>query len=276
MNILVIGKAKTGTTIISKTIEHSIGSKAKYYLEPKTITFFEQKIFEQKDKSHIVKIIFEHWSDRPRMRNAICHNEATLKFKKIICIKRDFLDEIISRFMYILFPHSIKQSITKEQLDLWIGVLQEKEINPEQVSFIAMIKKMKDIFGIDFLANVNSCVKSSIEYAHFIDMNKSIVHIVEYENFINDKIDELEKYLGFSLNGSQDVGELSYTARSKTFNNWKTFFTKKDVEFFQKIINKNSVIRENNDWELIPCDSLAPIHFSKYIQRILSQRIVDK
>jgi len=39
-NILLVGKAKTGTTVISKAIQHSIPG-ATYYLEPKSMEYFE-------------------------------------------------------------------------------------------------------------------------------------------------------------------------------------------------------------------------------------------
>jgi hypothetical protein len=276
MNILVIGKAKTGTTIISKTIQHSINKENEYHHEPKNIMFFERKIFSEKIKSHVVKIIFEHWNSKPRMRNAICHNEATLKFNKIVCIKRDFLDEIVSRFMYILRPYSKKKEISDIQLQLWIDLLREKETNPSSISFLNMIKKMHEIFKIDFIANINSCIRYSCEYANFIKTNNKIIHTVQYENFIKGETAQLEEYLEFPLNNIRNVGELSHTTRSKTYNNWKTFFTEEDVEYFRKIISNNTAVRQSEDWELTPCENLPSEYFSEYVKRIIYRSPLKK
>jgi hypothetical protein len=140
MNVLVIGLAKTGTTIISKTIEKSISGDIEYHLEPKTIIFFEQEKFNYSKKSHVVKIIFEHWNLMPYMRSAICHNESLLKFDKIVCIERDIRDEIISRFMYKILPFSKKNIVTNEQIKIWTEWLKIKEINPKKY-FIYIFSK---------------------------------------------------------------------------------------------------------------------------------------
>ncbi len=67
MNVLVIGKAKTGTTVISKTIQATLGEGCEYYLEPQDVSFFDNDQFLDKKTHRVVKIIFEHWDSRPAL-----------------------------------------------------------------------------------------------------------------------------------------------------------------------------------------------------------------
>jgi len=93
MNVLVIGRAKTGTTVISKAIQKSLPS-ACYHLEPKSICFFEHGAHLEEENAKVVKIIFEHWIESRRLRDAFMYNETRLKFDRVIAIRRDLRDEL--------------------------------------------------------------------------------------------------------------------------------------------------------------------------------------
>ncbi|NJO15178.1 MAG: hypothetical protein HC877_05360 [Thioploca sp.] len=270
MNILVIGKAKTGTTVISKTIQKSISGPTQYHLEPKRIGFFEQEHFAKSDCSHIVKIIFEHWSNTPRMRNAIIHNEAVLKFDKVICIVRDLRDEIISRLMYLIYPYQFEYHLKAEQVAAWLDILEKKEKSPQSIAFVELFAEFEKIFKVSFSGELNHSIMQSKIYYDFIQGPAKNSYRIKYEDFITGKLQLLEEYFGFSVSSDRTVDDLERTKRSVTFNNWKKIFTAEDVEFFKP---KLSLILEKFgylDWELEESDKLESEHYSGYVKHLLN------
>jgi hypothetical protein len=273
MNILVIGKGKTGTTVISKTIQKSILGNTVYHLEPKNIGFFEQPQFVQpNDTSHIVKMIFEHWATKPRMRNAILHNEAVLKFHKVVCIVRDLRDEMISRLFYLIYPYKESNQLTDEQTEAWLKLLKQKEEFPQSVSFVELFKEFERIFGVSFERQRDIIIQQSNQYFHFIQNTKRDIHVLKYEDFISRELTTLQDYLGFQLSDDQSVGDLlGRTKRSASFNNWKKVFTEEDVDFFKP---KIASLLENfgyTDWELDECNALDSEHYSNYVKRLINE-----
>jgi hypothetical protein len=269
MNILVIGKAKTGTTVISKTIQKSIPGPTEYHLEPKKVSFFEQEYFTNSGCSQVVKIIFEHWSNTPRMRNAIIHNEAELKFDKVICIVRDLRDEIISRLMYLIYPYKQEHDLKPEQIAAWIAILEKKERSPRSIAFIKLFAEFEKIFKVSFHGQLNYSIMQSKIYYDFIQGPAKNSYLIKYEDFVTGKLQLLEKYLGFPIANDQTVDGLERTKRSATFNNWKQVFTSEDVEFLKPQLSPILEQFGYWDWELEAGSKLESEHYSEYIKRII-------
>jgi len=268
-NILVLGKAKTGTTVISKTIEKSLPGQVTYHLEPKTIAFFESENVLLRESSHVVKIIFEHWTQTPYLRKAIIHNEAGMKFEKLVCIVRDIRDEIISRLMYWVLPYSRKNTMQQQKLELWIDLLERKEKQPNDISLRQMIIEFGRIFNTNPDNMLNGIISQSVQYQNFLDNISRNFILVRYEEFLKGHTEELADYLNVNLSDDRSVGKLDHTRRSGSFNNWKQVFTEEDIKYFQPkldvILNKNGY----TDWSLQPVDSLNENIYSKYVERII-------
>jgi hypothetical protein len=269
MNILVIGKAKTGTTVISKTIQKSILGPTEYHLEPKKIGFFEQEYFAKSNCSHVVKIIFEHWSNTPRMRNAIIHNEAELKFDKVICIVRDLRDEIISRLMYLIYSYQQEYDLKAQQVAAWVEILKKKEQSPSSIAFIKLFAEFEQIFKVSFNEQLSYSIMQSRMYYDFIKGPARNSYLIKYEDFVTGKLQLLEKYLGFPIVNDQIVDGLERIKRSVTFNNWKQVFTLEDIDFLKPQLSPILEQFGYLDWELKECDKLESGHYSDYIKRII-------
>ncbi len=271
-NILVIGLGKTGTTVISKTICNSL-PKAEYILEPKEIPLFEAPLHENREIPAVVKMLFDHWIAKPRMRNAIVHNEARLKFGKRISITRDPRDELISRLYYVIKPYFdskveyFKQNPQEKEtaIEKWIQIFQEKETNPGKTSIVSMNQKLQDAFGVNLLKDH----RLNTQYSNFLS-NTTVLFNVKYEDFINGNRLELENYLGFDLSENKDMGNLEYTKRSEGVNNWKKYFTETDVVFFKKFFSDLGGMYALDDWELNTDKRIDSKHGSKYQRGLLS------
>lgn len=260
MNILVIGKAKTGTTVISKTLHHSLVD-AHYHLEPKRIRFFGREY--PATESHVVKLLFDHWETRPHLRDAILFDETELKFDKKIAIIRDPRDELISRLFFIA-RNLAAQGAAQEKMERWIDFLRHKESNPQAVSVHEMMAELNRLFG----TSVEPKPKLAMAYLKWIQGMGERVYVLKYEDFMQGKLDGLSRYLGMPLSDNRDVGELAYTQRSSDIFNWKRLFTEDDVSMLKPAYADLLDQAGYTDWELEPQTSLDPAIGSEYVRRI--------
>ena len=264
-HVLIIGRAKTGTTIISKVIQNSM-ENCDYYLEPKRISFFEHDKWSSGSDSIVVKIIFEHWDKTPRLRNAVIYNECILKFHKIIAIVRDLRDELISRMFYVIFPKmQSDRKLSDEGINKWIETLIKKEEMPESISVVDMISIWNELSGGDFLRSFYK-----IDYFKYLESHSERLHIIKYEDFIEKKFQDLENYLGFELVFLDDLGNLNRTSRSNSYNNWKRYFTEKDITIFREMFGDLLAELGYLDWSLQP-GPLNPAQGSGYVTRLLEE-----
>ena len=142
---LIIGRAKTGTTAISKTIQNATGVK-NYHLEPKAISFFENLGY--RESNDIVKIIFDQWRSRPRLLNAIINNELGTGFINNIFITRDPRGEVVSRVHYVAYYYFINNDTTDDDVEKWVNIFKRKESNPDSVSLKDIYEYIRDNFNI--------------------------------------------------------------------------------------------------------------------------------
>jgi hypothetical protein len=262
MNILVIGKGKTGTTILSKSIQLSV-SGAAYHLEPKSIGFFLNR--DHSSRENIVKVIYEHWDKTPRLREAIVYNELPLKFDKVVAIIRDLRDEVISRLFYIVVG-LVQRGVETRDMDEWLAIIKHKEKHPQSLSFLEMMRELNRIFG----TKVTPLAPRDQRYPKFLDRHAAKMYVVKYEDFIEDRLDGLESYLGFELSNERHVGEFHWTKRSGTYNNWKRFFTNSDVEELRDLYEPILSPWGYTDWALDAHATLNPEECSGYVQRLLN------
>ena len=267
MNILVIGKAKTGTTVISKTLQKSIGENVGYFLEPKRIEFFQDASKFENEGGNVVKIIFEHWNAAPRFRNGLIHNESELKFDKVVCIVRDPRDEMLSRMLYVIKPYIDAKGMDELRVQQWITILEEKENDPASISFFELVQKFDELFSTD--TKFGFLVATHVnQYNTFLRNIRDRVFVIKYEDFIDGRLMHLESYLGFKLVDDRDVGNLSRTRRSASYGGWRDFFSPSDVDQLLPILGESLKLMGYDNWDLNKVGSLNSTHFSQYVKRI--------
>lgn len=268
MNILVMGRAKTGTTVISKTIENSLKGTSNYCLEPKDIAyFFDQSNFPQAD-NHIVKIIFEHWNSTPRFRNGLLHNESPIKFDRVVNIVRDPRDEHISRLLYIIKPWVDANGLDQDKTEQWIAALEKKEQNPGSLSFLDMVLTFDDIFKTRMFNQLMHPIEHS-NYLEVLKVNQAQSFVIRYEDFMTGQLDELQQYLGFEISENRSVGDLTRTLRTAGYDNWKSYFTEHDVQQLQPLYTPVLQSMGYEDWNLVSEPQVLSESNSGYVKRLV-------
>lgn len=273
MNILILGRAKSGTTVISKTIQHSIEG-AQYHLEPKRMRYFSRP--ELKTGSHVVKILFSAWQERLEGVSKLITGRAPIQFEKSICIQRDPRDQLISALFYMTHVLRIKGIAGDQNVDRWVEIVKEKEHAPASISFIQLVDSFNKIFrqSIDLHKALGGR-----SYWRFIINNRHNMYLLRYEDFISNSVADLERYLGFPLSENRDVGPYTRTKRTASYDNWKKFFVPADVELLSMRYGLMFEEFGYNDWALTPVDSLDPEFGSNYIRRVVAeadQRVKDR
>lgn len=272
MRVLVIGKAKTGTTALVHLIMQAM-EPCRLVMEPKSILEFGADSLEYTG-NEAIKIIHEHFGGRQRHLNAIVHAEFGFPVDKVVFITRDIRDEMISRLMYFAKPmrnQGLPKVSPEEKWSQWIGLLEQKEQRPQDLSFRALCVRFKAIFDLDVWANITR-MQDNVQYENF--RNKGIFRdrcVVAYEDMVAGRLEELEAYLGLSLQSdmsSLDLGPFGYTRRSGTAGNWRAFFTDEDVQILRPLIAAKLDDPRYQDWELDPRESLSPDDYSRYVARL--------
>lgn len=272
MRVLVIGKAKTGTTALVHLIKHAM-APCGLVMEPKSILEFGRES-QEKSGNEAIKIIYEHFIDRQRHLNAIVHGEFGFPVDKVVFITRDVRDEMISRLMYFAKPmrnQGLPKDSPEEKWAQWIELLEEKEQKPQEISFKCLCDRFKAIFDVDVWSNITR-MQENVRYENF--RNKAVARhkiVVAYEDMITGQMDELESYLGVTLPSdmsSVNLGSFGYTKRSGTAGNWRTFFTEEDVEILRPHIGAKLDDARYQDWALNPQSGLNPDDYSRYVARL--------
>jgi hypothetical protein len=277
MNILVIGKAKTGTTVISKTIANALNGKVNYFMEPKEPQFFQTAPANDASHHNIAKIIFEHWTTKHTVLKQAMANQLPFRFDKTIFIVRDLRDEIISRILYYAYAiYQDKPDYLK--VEQWIKILQQKENKPSALSCLDVVKKMGEIFALDGEEIVRGSIRQARLYSDFIQQQHlpEAGIVLKYEDFMSGELGTLEAYLdlppssfvSLSADANAPGKELNIVRRSATFNNWKSFFTSQDIVYLRPQIADVMETFGYADWQLQAVAQLNPDHYSGYIKRV--------
>lgn len=265
MQVLVIGSSKTGTTVISKSIQHSIPN-ASYYMEPKTISEVEN--LSNSNQSLVVKILYSHWRIRLNLFNAIALSEIEFKPNFKVAIIRDPRDTVISKMMYSPYNFIINGA-TREQLDRWIDCVRRKQSAPESLSITRMFQEISMIFNVQ--QKLKEAIEDEVRYLDWLSSHRENFFVLRYEDFIVENISSLEKNLGIRLSGSRDIGPYNRVQRTKKSGNWKTFMLQEDINLIRKYFESSLERHGYDDWCLSEKSQLDPIYGTQYIQRIAQE-----
>lgn len=263
---LVVGRGKTGTTAVSKTIQNTLGI-ANYHLEPRSIVLF-YKLGRLKDDS-VVKILYDHWSPRPRLLNAIIHNELDTDFVNVF-ITRDPRAEIISRLHYVALPYfqKARQDADPEE---WLAIFRRKEQDPENVSLKEMVTYLWDNFNGYSSEHIRQTAERAGRYAAWLSrVSDGVKTMLRYEDFVSGNL--AGHPLRDAFSGSHDVGsKLAHTRRTSGHDDWSSFILESDRRWIDELIGDavEALGYDRHAWpERGP---ILPENSSGYVARIIAE-----
>ncbi len=263
MKVLVIGRAKTGTTIIARRIQDSL-EKADFVMEPDSVQSFSQP----HQGNLVVKTIFEHWNDKPHSRMALLNNEMPLVFDRVLFIIRDPRDEFISRLLYLAYDQVKLGHLSRETLSPWLSVLEQKASEPARVSVAEILKVGRQVFGVNLDFQLRG-IRKYYQLANDRTKNADAM-CIRYEDFVAGRTKQLEDLVGSKLRNTI-IRErwLDRVNRTSAVDNWKTFFHPSDLAKFRKRNEGLLQLMGYTDWALTPDSELDPAHYSEFVEKLI-------
>jgi hypothetical protein len=259
---LVIGMNKTGTTIVASVLRKSIPN-SQLGMEPRFVAHLEQ--YGMMAQPLVVKILYEHWLQRPNLLAGIVRGETGFRPDKTVAIIRDPRDGLISALMYSVYPY-VNNGATRQQVEEWANVLRAKEADPEKHSLISLMASRARIFEID--SNRDFFFESFVSYSEWIAEESEYVHILSYEDFVAGNIKELTAYLGVELSSSREVEPgIERVTRSRQAENWRKMMLPEDVAYWKERYGDILADYGYTDWDIRP-ERMDPAVGSDYVLRI--------
>jgi hypothetical protein len=256
LKILVLGLAKSGTSILTYRIADGL-DQCQVYFEPGGMEGGQDveahRAFTQHPGNVVTKMIFHSLSPHR-------FPEIIPMYDKVIWIHRDPRDRLLSTFFYNWFKdHNPKP----DRYERALALTRQKEQDPASVPF-------HKLFRISFTPdNIGRTYDAVIE---LLNEFRDAIFIVDYESLIDGRNRTLEQYLGFRIDPKAEVHEnVQRVSRSKQYGNWRRWFTaEEDVAFFKPLLTDymEAFGYNINDWELEQVDSLPASLGSRYMERM--------
>jgi hypothetical protein len=256
--VLVVGLPKSGTSILCYNIAGGLPGAHVCFEPRKEETLFDAYFhykLTQTQPQLVTKCLF-----LPHVPNRI--SLVSKLYEKKVWIYRDLRDRIVSDFFF----RWRKMFLENTDVDIRriIDLLEQKEKDPAAIPFHRLMPG-------NFVDNISFIAHATIQVSTGLDANW---FRLAYEDLIQDKTDDLNQYLGFSINKQAEVsGEYQMVARSKSYGDWRKWFTPEDVEVFRPLLSEylTHFGYDPDDWKLEDPSSLPTEEGSGYIKKIVGE-----
>ena len=273
MKVLVLGLPKSGTSILTYRIFDAVpGLWKRLYFEKGARRGAEDVEFHRKICFTLRAVV---------SKNLIYPNpntswdsifRSTRYYNRCVWIARDPRDIIISNYFYHwLRGHNSPDEMFNKALTL----TRDKEQNPASTPFYRLVAETMSS-GEEALINWQQSTYGYLtQQAGNINAN---CHVFHYEDMIEDRLDDLNDYLGFTVVNDVEIdNERKRIVRSKAYDNWRRWFTQEDVDFFKPVLSTylDTMGYDADDWQLIEEDSLPAEEGSAYMTKLRNRDVTS-
>ncbi len=274
--VLVIGTAKSGTTAAYKSIKDAMGQGAITFFEPEASEF--DTAIASRNKEVLVKLTL---LDRSLY---IDLDEKLKSFDKRVMIIRDLRDILVSNLLYNI--RWMRFSRDPERFDIFMNALRMKEEDPQSISVVELyaLRNKLESEVIETWENIRSWQDEHHDFdvaLRMVEKDKSM-YVLRYKDYVDNNLNGLSEYLELNVEGGANVNAIQEKhsikksvrniARTKKYDNWKNWFTQKDIQVFRPLISQslnNAGIED--DWSLNDRQEIKPEHSSEYVKRIVEE-----
>ena len=200
-----------------------------------------------------------------------------LEFDRKIFLVRDPRDWLISG---ILFSIQESRSICEDEkkLNHLIRLFIQKEQDPTSISTVRLMEEVGLASHDQNLQETVQWLKRLYEYLFRFEDRLRNPFLMKYEDFVHERLSELESYLGFPLEGKALVDEPhDHVPRTLSSGDWRNWFTPQDVNFFRPLFAAHMLhYGYEDEWELPGHQVVRTEHCSEYIRRTVNKRKKDR
>jgi len=266
--VLIYGRVKTGTTILTYQIANSLGNSTKIIFEPKS---------RNKDNENSGDVVTKCLYGNPEKTTGVNTSTEAIKnyqdYEKKIWIARDPRDQVISSILYRWYKG---HNPSKNGFEMALEAVKSKERDSRSIPSykIDQIQTSARVTHLNELKNRHMTINNSI--CKMLKIMDNTWFIFKYEDLVDNNFTGLNEYLGFSIDDEAEIPEkFNRVRRSKTYGNWRDWFTHEDIEFYKPLFNEYMHLMnyDTDDWELNKSPELSPALGSNYMEKIYYNKI---
>ena len=155
-------------------------------------------------------------------------NESLERFERHIVIHRDPRDQFISMLLYLFYDFQLNGD--SDGYMRARQALARKVENPENESTIDLYNEVSQLVGRAPIAVFNNLHRVQQSY-----IETFAPQLLRYEDFLDNKLQPVEDYLGFGLANSAEVpAEYKRVARSRAYGEWRSWLNEHDLVYINR------------------------------------------
>jgi hypothetical protein len=273
VKIVIYGLAKSGTSALFYKIRNSLPAGTIAQFEPSRYTLRDRlmghaRALRRRNVSPDVLAKVLPWENPP------ARIEDFERFDRQILIVRDPRDRLVSALLYLTYNAQFVRS-EAEALE-WLRLLRLKEAEPASVPVVRLLEAFD---ALELAAGgrsdwVELYQERGVARPLRFHAERPHLHLFRYEQLIEDRVEDLETFLGLRLTGTALLPPpLRRVERTKGSGSWRSWFTPEDVQAFEPVFRPYlDLYYPGSDWNLGPPRRLDPELGSLYVERIVNEK----
>lgn len=223
-HILVFGPSKTGTTGVYTAVKNGLagsGIPARTVFEPVSSDIVDSLFLTVPSTTVMTKVTMDALDAVVPDLRVFDHRIMTV---------RDPRDIIISSLLFRPLTRRTMLRADESSVHRFIAALEEKEADPAAHS-------VRDLFSLSYDLGLGR--RPFLALSGLFDRQRELqetglVHVLRYERFVQNDLEDVSKLLGFDVvNSAAGEGSwIGHITRSRSFGEFTRWFREEDLEYF--------------------------------------------
>ena len=272
---IILGLAKTGTTGQYKLIKQSTRARFGDVLA----------VFEPNRRALMKSLALAATRGEPVVTKVMMAREADLlvpyrAFSKRVMVVRDPRDMIVSFMLFrpMLLDKSLPPQELSRRFNRFLDAIRARvEGGGESVCSIHALANQLKAGGVNW-HRIADLMERKIQL-----QAETSFHVSTYEDFVNGSLDGLLDYLDAKADADPALTEikqgadtssdwLSHISRSGRTGEWRSWFTKDDINFFRPLLARYmNHFGYEDDWDISERSVIAPESTVDYLEKKFAQ-----
>lgn len=267
MKIVVLGKGKSGTTVLLHMIAAAFPECRPVLGGFRAHVKDRARLSSDPDESYACK--FTYNDRKGRSFGAVMRHIAEEGYDKKIWVARDPRDNAVSD---ALFRWRRRHGKSRRQYRACLSLVQWKESDPGAVPFCEIYRFTGDFGGPQSLEELAEAERTRYEQmCGFVRDLRSDWFIFRYEDLVDRNFTALSAYLGREVRADVEIPrDDQLKARTRSYGDWRNWFLEEDVRILDPIYGPymDLVGYDRSDWSLNPRPTVSPALASEYMKRL--------
>lgn len=264
--ILVLGREKTGTTVISHCVAKTAGI-TRVVFEPRHVS----ELSCLRRNGGVAKIVFEQWRDRTDLLRDIVTGQVGPRFDTVIVIVRDPRAGAISSVLYQAYGWFLRPE-NAHMKEAWLAPYRRKQANPDAVSMQSVLIDLAALRGEDYGGRPPIDGTGCNRWLDFIKTLPADSHVIlGYEDFIANRLDghPCQHLLG---DDRTVTGTYARTRRTAGQDDWRAYLHPQEQAYLNECFAE-FLTRYGYPQDIRKGGPIRHEHCAGYVERLIDEAI---